>query len=232
MIVPRSGWRGWLSLAISCVFLCSLLISCSSLGGNSANPAATQVPLAQLHWCGKPVMIFRDEGGSASSSVTATLTTGSTPTPAGTATIPVATGQPTIVTSWSLVEPQLGFTVYLPQALPENTCLVSASGTLHDPIFGGSFTIGYLLPDHSSISLAEAPFRSQNRQFQCSPSSNSDSPKVGTPAASIKSGQAILQVCSGVQNTTSIVFSARGSTGYLLHFFDSLQPHINWVPGT
>jgi len=230
MIVFRSGWRGWLFLAISCVFISSLLISCSNFGGNSTNPAETQVALAQLHWCGKPVMIFRDEGATASPSVTATVTTGSTPAPAGTATTSVATQQPQIVTNWSLIEPQLGFTVYLPQSLPQNTCLVSASGTLHDPIFGGSFTIGYLLPDHSSISLAEAPFRSQNRQFQCSPSSALDNPKAGTPAASPKSGPAILQVCSGVQNTTSIVFSARGSTGYLQHFFDSLQPHINWVP--
>ncbi len=229
MIVPRPGWMELMSLGILCVFISFLLISCSNAGGNSANSTQAQVTPAQLHWCGKPVMIFRDEAASAQT--TATVTTGNTPTPGGTATV-VATQQPTILTNWSQVEPQLGFTVYLPQMLPQNTCLVSASGTLHDPIFGGSFTIGYLLPDHSSISLAEAPLRSQNRQFQCSPSSTVDSPKAGTPTANQGVGQANLQVCSGVQDKTSIVFSARGSTDYLQRFFNTLQPNINWVPGS
>jgi hypothetical protein len=232
MSVPRPGLREWLSLGISYVFVSFLLISCSNVGGNSANPTQVQVAPSQLHWCGKPVMIFRDEAASAQTSVTPTVPAGSAPTPEGTATVAVATQQPTILTNWSQVEPQLGFAVYLPQMLPQNTCLVSASGTLHDPIFGGSFTIGYLLPDQSSISLAEAPLRSQNRQFQCSPSSNVDSPKAGTPAANRNQGQTILQVCSGVQNRTSIVFSARGSTDYLQHFFNTLQPNINWVPGS
>jgi len=213
------------------MFVSSLLISCSSFGGNSSNSTEAQVALTQLHWCGKPVIIFSDERAHASTGVTATVTTGGTPAPVGTATVPVATQQPTIISNWSQAEPQLGFAVYLPESLPQNTCLVSASGTLHDPIFGGSFTIGYLLPDHSSISLAEAPLRSQNRQFQCSPSSNSDSPKASTPATNSNPGQSILQVCSGVQNTTSIVFSARGSTDNLRRFFNALQPHINWVPG-
>src|SRR2546425_10177018 len=217
-VVHRPGWREWLFVVMSLVLASFFLASCSGLtfGGTpantSANPIAPQVTLAQLHWCGKPVMIFRDEGLSAPTSGTAT-TTAATAAP---------TARPTVVTNWSQVEPQLGFTTYLPQTLPQNSCLVSASGTLHDPIFGGSFTIGYLLADHSSISLAEAPLRSQSHQFQCTPSSNG-SPKAGTPAPA-------LQVCSGVQDGTSIVFSAYGSTDYLQQFFQGLQPHINWVP--
>ena len=224
-VVHRPGWREWLFVAISSVLASFFLASCSGLnfGGapanTTANPIAPQVALAQLHWCGKPVMIFRDEGASAPTSGTATATK-------------APTARPTIVTNWSQVEPQLGFTVYLPQALPQNTCLVSASGTLHDPIFGGSFTIGYLLPDHSSLSLAEAPLRSQNRQFQCTPSISSDSSKASTPAAKSGPTQAILQVCSGVQDNTSIVFSAHGSTDYLQRFFATLQPDVNWVPGS
>jgi hypothetical protein len=234
-VVHRSGWREWLFVAMSFVLATFFLTSCSSLdyGGNPANtaenPIAPQVALAQLHWCGKPVMIFRDEGVSTPTSGTVTATTAGTPIPSSTATNAPSTAQPVLVTNWSQVEPQLGFTVFLPQALPQNTCLVSASGTLHDPIFGGSFTIGYLLPDHSSLTLAEAPFRSQNRQFQCTPSSSS---KASTPAAKSGPAQAILQVCSGVQDNTSIVFSARGSTDNLQRFFASLQSDINWVPGS
>jgi len=237
-VVHRPGWREWLFVAMSFVLVAFFLTSCSSLdfGGNPANtaenPIAPQVALAQLHWCGKPVMIFRDEGVSTPTSGTATATTAGTPILSSTATIVPSTAQPTIVTNWSQVEPQLGFTVLLPQALPQNTCLVSASGTLHDPIFGGSFTIGYLLPDHSSLTLAEAPFRSQNRQFQCTPSSSSNSSKASILAAKPGPAQPILQVCSGVQDNTSIVFSARGSTDNLQRLFASLQPDINWVPGS
>lgn len=234
-VVHRPGWREWLFVAMSFVLAAFFLTSCSGLdlGGNPANtaenPIAPQVALAQLHWCGKPVMIFRDEDVSTPTSGTVTATTAGTPIPSSTATNAPSTAQPVVVTNWSQVEPQLGFTVFLPQALPQNTCLVSASGTLHDPIFGGSFTIGYLLPDHSSLTLAEAPFRSQNRQFQCTPSSSS---KASTPAAKSGPAQAILQVCSGVQDNTSIVFSARGSTDNLQRFFASLQSDINWVPGS
>jgi len=220
------GRRRWLYLAMPFVLASFLLASCSDvkLAGNATNttPGGTtsQVALAQLHWCGKPVIIFRDEGASPAASATAI------PTPGGSSLTPTATAtaQVSTVTDWSQVEPKLGFTTYLPQTLPQNSCLVSASGTLHDPIFGGSFTIGYLLADHSSISLAEAPLRSQSHQFQCTPSSNG-SPKAGTPAPA-------LQVCSGVQDGTSIVFSAYGSTDYLHQFFQGLQPHINWVPGS
>src|SRR5260370_14218017 len=114
-----------------------LLASCSDmkLAGNATNTTpggtAPQVALAQLHWCGKPVIIFRDEGASPTASATATSTpSGSSLTPTATATAQVST-----VTNWSQVEPKLGFTIYLPQTLPQNSCLVSASGTLHDPIF-------------------------------------------------------------------------------------------------
>jgi len=217
----------WLFLTMLLIVLGFFLASCSVLnfGGNPAKGSsqlsgAQQVPLIQIHWCGKPLMIFRDEGAPQPASIT----------PAATPTTTPNTGNAKTVTGWSQVEPNLGFVVYLPTMLPQNTCLVSASGTIHDPIFGGSFTIGYLLPDHSSISLAEAPLRSQNRGFQCSPANTATPHSSGTVTPSPETTQALLQVCSGARDNTSIFLSANGSTNDLQQFFNALQPHVNWIP--
>jgi hypothetical protein len=218
----------------------ALLAGCTglNLGGNAASngqPLSTgpTTTLTGLHWCSKPLMVFRDEGASAANSAaqpTATATT--TPVTAVPAT-PTSTPQPRTITSWSQVEPALGFTVYLPETLPQGTCLVSASGTLHDPIFGSSFTIGYLLPDHSALSLSEAPLRSQNPHFQCSPASSVNvggSGARGTPTPTHGSASKPLQLCSGALKRTSIVFSAHGTTTTLEQLFHSLQPNVNWIP--
>jgi hypothetical protein len=205
------------------------------------------VVLTKLHWCGKPLMIFRDEGAPVTvTPASATPTTGATGTatatakvtPSVAATTPAtrtaAVGTATTITDWAQVEPNLGFTVYLPPTLPQASCLTSASGTIHDPILGGSFTIGYLLPDHSSVSLSEAPLRSQSSTFQCIVS-----PSTGTSGSGSKGGTATpgktetaMQVCTGARDTTRIVFSARGATDSLQRFFTSLQPHVNWVPAS
>ena len=133
------------------LFLGLLLVGCS---GSNTNPSVTvaatatatvpvpPVALAKLHWCGKPVQVFRDEGATK----TGTPTVGVTPT------TPVAT--PKTIADWQQVEPNLGFTVFLPRTLPQGSCLISASGTIHDPIFGGIFTIGYVLPKHDAFSLS------------------------------------------------------------------------------
>ena len=145
---------------------------------------------------------------------------------------------PTTITDWTQVEPSLGFTVYLPAMLPQASCLTSASGTIHDPILGSSFTIGYLLPDHSLVSLSEAPLRSQNTTFQCilSPTtagaSGRSSSKGGSPTATPGIGGASMQVCMGAHDMTRIVFSARGTTEALERFFTSLQPHVKWIPAS
>jgi len=213
-----------------------------NFGGTPAKVTPTagssQVALSQLHWCGKPLTIFRDEGATVASSVTPTATATTTGTPTATAGItptPTATAtpsahKPVTITDWSQVKPNLGFVVYLPETLPQNSCLVSASGTVHDPIFGGSFTIGYLLPDHSSISLAEAPLHAQSREFQCSSSSLTTPHAAGTPTPVSGSSQAAIQLCSGVRNNTSVVFSAGGNVDSLQRFFNALQPDVNWVP--
>ena len=234
---PRNRYQARLYLSILSLLASLVFVSCSGLnfGGPPAKVTPTvgssQEALSQLHWCGKPLMIFRDEGAPPPSSVTPTATT-TTGTPTATATATPSTNHPVTITDWSQVKPNLGFVVYLPESLPQNSCLVSASGTIHDPIFGGSFTIGYLLPDHSSISLAEAPVRSQSHEFQCSPSSVATPHASGTPTPPSGPAQAALQLCSGARDNTSIVFSAGGNTNSLQQFFDALQPNVNWVPAS
>ncbi len=280
MNVPRilSGVKhlpnrfGWLCLATILLLSNVFLASCTGLFGGNSGPTATATPsqlaLAQLHWCGKPSMVFRDEGAMPTSTATATATStpgatataaitvttspgatatktaGSTPTAtvtAGstpTATVTVAPGTPVTITDWSEVEANLGFTVYLPPKLPRGTCLVNAQATIHDPIIGGSFTIGYLLPDHSALSLSEAPLISQNTAFQCNASKGTTpqanaTPKAGTPAPTASATQGTpLLICSGAKNTTNIVMSARGSTDYLQQIFTNLQQNISWIPAS
>src|SRR2546426_537564 len=126
MIVPqtfsfRAYWRhlwDYLSRGFKLILLLmvtgSFLISCTGLnlgGSSSPSPTATasHLPLAKLRWCGKPVIIFRDEGAMPTSmptaggtpGATATATAGGTPT--GTAT-PTATGVPATVTPTTLTD--------------------------------------------------------------------------------------------------------------------------------
>ncbi|HYX49764.1 MAG TPA: hypothetical protein VE843_08470, partial [Ktedonobacteraceae bacterium] len=193
--VKHSPGRCVCFLLTICLLLSNVfLAACSSpfsFGSSSGTPTATTTPsevaLAKLHWCGKPSMLFRDEG-AVTPTVTPSAVQGTTPTATSTSTVtpgvtststvsstvtPTATvppGTPRTITDWSQVEAGLGFTVYLPATLPAGSCLVNGQATIHDPIIGGSFTIGYLLPDHSALSLSEAPLISQNTAFQCNPS--------------------------------------------------------------
>jgi hypothetical protein len=233
LVLKRQEWV----YLFACILLSSgLLASCSGLN-LPGSPAATggststqsSVALEKLHWCGKPLMIFRDEGAV----VTVTPTGGTKPTATETAT---AASTPATITDWAQVEPNLGFTVYLPPALPAASCLTSASGTIHDPILGGSFTIGYLLPDHSSVSLSEAPLRLQDTTFQCTLSPGSGGPSRGSnsgrgmPTGTPGRVEAVMQICTGARDTTHIVFSALGTMQSLQQFFNSLRPHIGWIP--
>ncbi len=252
-VVRRESW-GVLSLFgmpfTLLLLVGSLLTACSGINFGGATPATrtpTQtaaVALAKLHWCGKALMIFRDEGattttaGTPAATVTATATLATTGTPTA-GTTPAATGVPTTgvtpvtITSWQQVQPQLGFSVYLPATLPVGSCLTSASGTIHDPIFGGSFTIGYLLADRSAVTFSEAPVRSANSSLQCSVSGNSRSTgKAATPTTTAGATTQPLQVCTGVRDSTNIVFSARGTTETLTQFFKNLQSNVTWVPAS
>ncbi len=179
-----------------------------------------QVALASLPWCGKPVLVFRDEGSSKTV----------TPTTAGTPAVSTPSATPKTLTDWKQVEPNLGFTVFLPATLPQGSCLISASGTIHDPTFGGIFTIGYVLPNHDALSLSEAPLASQSSTFQCSPSSTTTGGKAGTPTPIPT--VAPVQLCTGARSTTNVVLSARGTTAALQQLFTALQDHVAWVPAS
>ena len=241
MLLRWKGIYGCVGLVLACV----LFISCSglSLGGTTTKSplsASADVALAKLHWCGKVLMIFRDEGaggtgGTAPSAGTATVAPGTPTAVVATPATAATTPTPTTLTDWQQVKSELGFTPYLPVTLPAGTCLVSAYGMVHDPILGGSFTIGYLLPDHSAVTFSEAPLSAQNKnaQFQCNVMTSSDTTTVkksGTPVATSSKATLPLQDCTGVRTTTSVVFSARGTTASLHGFFNALQPNVNWVP--
>ena len=228
----RLQWRG-MHLSGSLLVISVLLVACSSPlsgGGNGApnvqsTATTNQLPLSRLHWCGKPLMVFRDEGAA---TTTATQTT--TPVATTVATPATANSTPTTLDDWQQVSVNLGFTVFLPATLPSGTCLMNASATIHDPIFGGNFTIGYLLPDHSALSFSEAPLRSQNTAFQCSPSSTSGATKQDASTKVAGSTKNMLLLCSGARATTHIVFSALGTATILEQFFRNLQPDLAWIP--
>jgi len=227
-------WR-MCSLLSASVMASILLVACSGLNFGASpsssrttkstfimNTPTIQVTLASLHWCGKSVLVFRDEGAATNNTPTAgTPTAGSSPTVTSTAV-------PKTINDWSQVEPNLGFTVYLPGTLPTGSCLISASGTIHDPTFGGIFTIGYLLPNHDSISFSEAPLLSQSQTFQCSPSTADTKTGSGTPTPAATP----IQLCTGAREKTSVVLSARGTPNSLQQIFSALQPHVAWVPST
>src|SRR5207248_3174031 len=52
------------------------------------------------------------------------------------------------------------------------------------------------------------------------------------PSASPAPTQTPNQICSGVMDTTNVIFSARGTTESLQKFFSALQPHISWIPAS
>lgn len=244
-IAKRLERRTGLFLAGSMILVCVFLSACSSpFGAATPTPTPSTRALTKIGWCAKPLMVFDDGGAvtptvtpttSATGTATATTTATSTSTASGTPT--AGAGTPQTLTDWSLVKANLGFTVYLPASLPNGSCLVSAQATIHDPIFGGSFTIGYLLPDHTSLSLSEAPLKSQSTTFQCNPTGATTTPTTGTgkgtptaTAATPSPTTAPTQLCSGAKETTNIVMSGPGTVNHLQQIFNSLQPNINWIP--
>jgi hypothetical protein len=231
--------------AVAGVLLACLLFSACSNPFAGGKPTSTATPsslaLAKLKWCTQPFIVFRDERPTTATPGSSTPSTTPTTTPTATATAtasatPGATGTvgPETLTNWSQVQPLLGFTVYLPAHLPNGTCLVSASGTVHDPIFGGSFTIGYLLPNHTALSLSEAPQGSNSLSFQCTQSSGS-AQQTGHAATATPTASPTAQpyeVCSGVKGSTNVVFSEQGSVASLTQFYNQLLPGVAWVPAS
>lgn len=247
LLTNQANKRAGLFLALSLFLISMLFTACSGLFGGAAKPTPTSSTraLSKIGWCAKPLMVFRDEGfftptpaGTAPAKATGTATppasATSTTTPAATTTPTVGFGTPQTLTSWSAVKAYLGFTVFLPTTLPNGTCLVSAQATVHDSIFGSSFTIGYLLPNHTSLSVSEAPLLSQSAAFQCSgtpvPTTNKNK---GTATTVTPSPTTIpTPVCSGAKSTTSIVISGPGTVAQVQQIFTNLQPNVDWIPAS
>ncbi|MBE3558682.1 MAG: hypothetical protein IMW89_05570 [Ktedonobacteraceae bacterium] len=206
-----------------------LLAGCMGPAGSgaTATPWPSTIKIAKLAWCEKkPALYLRDEGAAVTPVAGGTVTT---PSPAP---LPSPSGTPMTINDWAVFKAHLGFTIYLPSELPAGTCLLSVAGTVRDPVLGSSLMIGFLLPDRTAISFSETPLRSQSLVFQCKVDTGQggDTAKNGTAAATATAPP--VQICTGVRDRTSIVFSARGTTGELRALFDRLQPDINWIPET
>jgi hypothetical protein len=159
--------------------------------------------LTNVPWCDQPTITFQDDG---------------------------KLSHPTL-TDWSVVKSQLGFTPYLPTALPKGTCLVLAGGSIHDPVFGGHFRITYNLPTVGPLSFSEAPKHtgqtdSQSDKAQCSEATSGPTP-AATPTAT---PSAPLAVCLGVIANTNVSIASAQPANALESLFNSLRPNVNWVP--
>ena len=182
---PRVGW-----MVVAMVATALALVGCGPFGGDSQSNTSTgpqTVKLSDVSWCDRPILQFQDD----------------------------ATTNQTVLTAWSKVSGQLGFTPYLPQTMPKGTCLVLAGGSIHDPIYGGHLSITYQLPDTGSLSFSEAPKHpSLGNATQCS----QDTQNKDTT------------VCLGTMGNTSITIAARQTPAQLQALFKSLQPNVPWLP--
>lgn len=229
----QSRKRACLYLVAGLILVSTLLAACSNpFGGSQTTPTPATRALSKIDWCTKqPLMVFRDENA-----ITPTPRPTTTATATATTTPAAGPGTPTTITSWSVVKANLGFEIYLPTTLPNGSCLVSAQATIHDPTLGGSFTIGYLFPDHTSLSLSEAPvLKAQSGvAFQCNPTGLPTTPTAssgkgkGTPVAT--STATPSQLCIGAKGNTSITIAGAGTVAHLQQVFNNLQANVNWIP--
>lgn len=176
-----------------------MLAACSPFGGGgTTGDTASTTTLANTSWCDKPLINFQDDS---------------------------TTSQATI-TKWESVRDQLGFTPYLPTTLPKGSCLALAGGSIHDPIYGGHFSITYIVPQTGPISFSEAPKRANlGDKVQCS--QDTSKTQQGTPAAQ----QDIPStVCIGAIAKTSVTIAARQSADEVQKLFSTLQANVEWVP--
>jgi hypothetical protein len=126
-----------------------------------------------------------------------------------------STAAQTVLTRWSDVKDQLGFTVYLPSSLPNGSCLALAGGSIHDPIYGGHFELTYNLPTTGPLAFSEAPKRpGMADKVQCV-TSTQDSKTT---------------ICQGAISGTSITLAARETQSQLQTVFSSLKSNVDWVP--
>jgi len=204
----------------------SYLTLCSftaCFGINNSETAENSVSLNKIAWCNnQKVMVFTDDGAATTPTTSLKGANTDTPEPA----------TPIVLKDWNTLKTYLGFSVFLPTGLPAGSCLLSASGSIHNAISDSSFTLTYLLPDQTSLTITQTPQHDKKIPFECSampdiPSFSSTSASAmrvnGTPTAGI-------QLCTGTHGTTNITFSVNWNKQKSQQFFQDLRPNENWIP--
>ena len=187
------------------------------------------VSLNKISWCNnQTVMVFMDDGA-----VTTPPTSQGGP---NTNTLGPATGTPVALKDWDTLKANLGFSVFLPTGLPTGSCLLSASGAVRNPISVSNFTLTYLLPDQTSLTITQTLQYDKKTTFQCSamPDISSSSPSSVSSQQGGGTGisTASTQICTGTHGTTTITFSVNWDKQKLWQFFQNLQPNERWMPHT
>jgi hypothetical protein len=207
--------------AFSLLLLIALFTACSE----ATNTEENSVSLDKISWCNKqPTMVFMDDR---------VPTTSTTPVQgANTNTLGIATGTPVALKNWHMLKMYLGFVVFLPTELPSGSCLLSASGSVRNAVSGSNFALTYLLPDQTSLTIAQSPQRVKNSVFQCSAMPDLPSSSAESNASPQAHGTTVSNVefCTGTHKTTNITFSANWNQQKLAQFFQNLQPNVNWMP--
>jgi hypothetical protein len=183
------GVKRWLGggAALGLLLLTLALSGCGPFGGDGATASGGK-SLASLSWCDRPLITFQDDSTTAQK----------------------------LLSNWDDVKDQLGFTPYLPESMPEGTCLALAGGSIHNPIYGGQFSITYVVPKIGPVSFSEAPLhQGMSNKTQC-----------------IQSAQdSKTMICVGAISNTSITIASRQSEADIQDVFGTLKSNVAWVPG-
>lgn len=191
--VRANRWLGG-SAALGLLLLMTLALSgCGPFGGsNSSGPTSSgdgNQSLASLAWCDRPLITFQDD----------------------------STTSQNMLTKWDAVKDQLGFTPYLPESFPDGTCLALAGGSIHNPIYGGQFSITYVLAKVGPVSFSEAPLhQGMSSKTQCIQSTQDKK----------------TNICVGAISNTSITIASRQPAEDIQAIFGTLKPGVEWVPAS
>lgn len=169
------------------VVIALALVGCSLPGRSGSTATTGPQGLSQLSWCDGPQIIFQDDSSSTQS----------------------------VISDWSKVQGQLGFTYYLPATLPQGSCLDLAGGVIHDQIFGGKLDLTYTLPKIGSLTFAEAPKHGDI---------------VSSLQCAVSPADSTANICIGAISNTTITIAGRDSTGNLQAIFKSLKANVTWLP--
>jgi hypothetical protein len=211
---------------------CLLLTFCLLTACSDTKPSGAKeniVSLDKIAWCNnQKVLLFMDDAALTAPATSLDRT--------NTDTLGPATGTPVALKDWNTLKAHLGFSVFLPTGLPAGSCLLGASGSVRNAVLGSNFTLTYLLPDQTSLTITQTLQRNKKALFHCSampdsPSSSSSNvsseqeERKGTPTIGV-------QICTGNHGTTTITFSVNWNQQKLWRFFQDLKPNENWIPHT